>query len=118
MSGFGIFRTLWARLRGLEIVCVEGDSMEPSLSSGQYLLVRRFNQNRFPQAKRNLTVGDLVLVERQAQPGIEYVKRIHEIAGSPPEFFLLSDNPRGNDSRKWGLLREDEIIGYIVKKVS
>jgi phage repressor protein C with HTH and peptisase S24 domain len=84
---------------------LDGDSMEPTYRSGDWLLGR--------WAKYSLTgwnrikVGDVVVVERDEQPGIFYVKRVSETrasGGHMPTIYLLSDNPAGTDSRTWGWL--------------
>jgi hypothetical protein len=52
-----------------------------------------------------IKVGDVVVIERDEQPGIFYVKRISEISSTKGEastVYLLSDNPAGTDSRTWG----------------
>lgn len=109
---------------GLTRVKVSGDSMLPTLADGDQLWVR------WPRtqgvAARGVEVGDIVVIEREIQPGIFYIKRVSEIEKSAeshngPEgvttphterkFFVLSDNPAGNDSRSWGWLVEAEIVG-------
>ena len=55
---------------------LDGDSMEPTYRSGDWLMGR--------WAKYSLTgwnrikVGDVVVIERDEQPGIFYVKRVSE----------------------------------------
>ena len=54
-----------------------------------------------------IKVGDVVVVERDEQPGIFYVKRISQTrtsGGHMPTIYLLSDNEAGTDSRAWGWL--------------
>lgn len=84
---------------------LDGDSMEPTYRSGDWLMGR--------WAKYSLTgwnrikVGDVVVIERDEQPGIFYVKRVSETrasGGHMPTIYLLSDNPEGTDSRTWGWL--------------
>ena len=84
---------------------LDGDSMEPTYRSGDWLMGR--------WAKYSLTgwnrikVGDVVVIERDEQPGIFYVKRVSETrasGGHMPTIYLRSDNPDGTDSRTWGWL--------------
>lgn len=84
---------------------LDGDSMEPTYRSGDWLMGR--------WAKYSLTgwnrikVGDVVVIERDEQPGIFYVKRVSETrasGGHMPTIYLLSDNSEGTDSRTWGWL--------------
>jgi len=54
-----------------------------------------------------VSFGDVVVVERDEQPGIFYVKRISETRGigtTSAAIYLLSDNVAGTDSRQWGWL--------------
>ena len=84
---------------------VEGDSMEPTFSAGDWLMGRwaKYKLTGFNRIK----VGDVVVIERDEQPGIFYVKRISETrtsGGHMPTIYLLSDNEAGTDSRTWGWL--------------
>lgn len=84
---------------------VEGDSMEPTYSAGDWLMGRwaKYRLTGFNRIK----AGDVVVIERDEQPGIFYVKRISETrtsGGHLPTIFVLSDNAAGTDSRTWGWL--------------
>jgi signal peptidase I len=84
---------------------VEGDSMEPTYSAGDWLMGRwaKYRLTGFNRIK----AGDVVVIERDEQPGIFYVKRISETrtsGGHMPTIFVLSDNTAGTDSRTWGWL--------------
>jgi len=84
---------------------IEGDSMEPTYSAGDWLMGRWANYKLTGWNKVN--VGDVVVIERDEQPGIFYVKRITEVRGVETEsaaIYLLSDNDAGTDSRQWGWL--------------
>ena len=97
-----------AKLRSM---VVEGDSMSPTYSQGDWLL------GVWPPSLKKLRPGAVVVVERTDQPGILYVKRISEIAeraNGSIEIYLLSDNPRGNDSRQWGWLPISDVRARIL----
>jgi signal peptidase I len=84
---------------------VEGDSMEPTYSAGDWLM-GRWAKYKLTGLNR-IKVGDVVVIERDEQPGIFYVKRISETrnsGGHMPTIYLLSDNEAGTDSRTWGWL--------------
>jgi signal peptidase I len=84
---------------------VEGDSMEPTYSAGDWLMGRWANYKL--SGLNRIKVGDVVVVERDEQPGIFYVKRISQTSasvGEIPTIYLLSDNEAGTDSRSWGWL--------------
>jgi hypothetical protein len=77
--------------------------MEPTYSAGDWLMGRWANYKL--AGLNRIKVGDVVVIERDEQPGIFYVKRISEISSTKGEastVYLLSDNPAGTDSRTWG----------------
>jgi hypothetical protein len=47
-------------------------------------------------------VNSIVILERDEQPGVLYIKRITQIAAEG--IWVKSDNPEGTDSTKWGWL--------------
>ena len=84
---------------------VEGDSMEPTYGAGDWLM-GRWADYKLTGLNR-IKAGDVVVIERDEQPGIFYVKRVSETrssAGEVPALFVLSDNSAGTDSRSWGWL--------------
>ncbi|CAN1644344.1 sod_Ni_protease, nickel-type superoxide dismutase maturation protease [Candidatus Nanopelagicaceae bacterium] len=84
---------------------IEGDSMEPTFSAGDWLM-GRWAKYKLTGLNR-IKVGDVVVIERDEQPGIFYVKRISQTRSSGseiPSIYLLSDNEAGTDSRTWGWL--------------
>jgi signal peptidase I len=84
---------------------IEGNSMEPTYSAGDWLM-GRWAKYKVTGLNR-IKVGDVVVIERDEQPGIFYVKRISEIKShkdEAPTIYLLSDNPAGTDSSTWGWL--------------
>ena len=107
MSGFGIFGR----------VIVEGASMQPTYNPQDWLLVSYWflGRKRLP-----LQLGDVVVIEREQQPGILYIKRITQIDldGSGQEsYFVESDNKSGTDSRTWGYLSRAEVIGKVITRI-
>lgn len=115
-------------------VTVTGASMEPELSDGDRVLIRRV-----PLAR--LTVGDIVVartpgIPRDYQPGpkdrLVLIKRVAALPGEkaptvigrdervPPEHLvLLSDNGTEDtvDSRLLGYFSADLILGRVVKRL-
>jgi len=84
---------------------IEGDSMEPTYSAGDWLMGRWATYKLTGWNK--VGIGDVVVIERDEQPGIFYVKRITELRGAgteSAEIYLRSDNEAGTDSRQWGWL--------------
>ena len=84
---------------------VEGASMEPTYNAGDWLL-GRWARYTLSGAHR-IKVGSVVVIEREEQPGIFYVKRVTQTrtsGGHMPTIYVSSDNPAGTDSRQWGWL--------------
>jgi phage repressor protein C with HTH and peptisase S24 domain len=98
-------------------VIVDGTSMQPTYNPLDWLLV---HYGFFGRKLLFLRLGDVVVIERETQPGIFYVKRIAEISldkDGKKSYYVLSDNEAGTDSRKWGYLSEAEIIGNVVTRI-
>lgn len=122
---------------------VDGQSMEPNLHTGQFLIVSRLSY-KFDTPQR----GDIIVFNFPGNPLDDYVKRIIGLPGETVtiengsifingelldepyiseqmilpyqaewtvpagEYFVLGDNrPHSSDSRNWGFLNTDAIIG-------
>lgn len=129
---------LTARIR------VEGNSMEPSLHDGEFVVVNRLTY-RFEDPQR----GDIVVFHFPLDPGRRFIKRIvgepgdivqiqggdvyvngNQLAepyiAAPPRYsgewevgrsqvFVLGDNRNNSsDSQNWGMLPLDQIIGRAI----
>ena len=111
----------WAKLLtfALDIVVIEGDSMAPTFTRGDWLLVRYLRPSTAPRVK----VGEVVLVERTDQPGPLLIKRLKDIRGDSPNrhyptYWVEGDNKElSQDSRTWGALSGDEIVGKVLFRV-
>jgi len=123
---------------------VDGQSMEPNLHTGQFLIVSRLAY-KFGTPQR----GDIIVFDFPGNPSDDYVKRIIGLPGdkvtienghvfvngtmleepylpsdmltTPAEglwevpgdsYFVMGDNrAHSSDSRSWGMLQYDKIIG-------
>jgi len=117
--------------RGYVVVTVCGDSMAPALRDGDRLLVRR-TRRRGPRR------GEIAVF---AQPlgrtvdGLEWlVKRITAVPGDPTPAEVLpvvgtalvpaghlvvrGDNPHSQDSRHFGWVRFDTLLGVVVRPLT
>mgnify|MGYP002147707349 FL=1 len=86
--------------------------MEPAYSDGDWLLVHWRGK---PSGTLHAKPGNIVVIERELQPGIFYVKRIKEI--SDAGIYVLSDNPSGTDSRSWGPLQKEEVVARVIIRI-
>lgn len=113
----------------LLVAVVEGPSMEPSFLAGDLLLVLR-------RPRRRLEPGLVVLVAldghtvKGSREQLQ-LKRIAAVGGRPPtkrtdpapvvpvgSVYLLGDNPDwSRDSRHYGAVRTDVIVGVVIRKL-
>jgi signal peptidase I len=85
-------------------VAVAGDSMEPTLRSGEWWLARRTHR---------VAVGDVVVVRQPEQGDLLTVKRITRREGS--RWWVEGDNAaHSRDSRHYGLVDQEAIVGRLV----
>jgi len=107
-------------------VLVEGNSMTPTYSAGDWLMARWAEYSLASSASAKLlhrlhignyiAVGDAVVIERAEQPGVYFVKRIADVKaelGKELQVFVRSDNPEGTDSRTWGWLPIESIKARV-----
>lgn len=86
---------------------VDGDSMLPTLKSGDAVLVDK---------KAKVKVGDLVLAEHPYKSSVKLVKRVTDIA--PDGYVISGDNPaESTDSRAFGAVSIESILGRVVCKL-
>lgn len=86
-------------------IAVVGNSMEPALHSGDWLVFRR---------TRRLRPGCLAVVRHPNRPDLVLVKRA---VRSLPDgsWWVLGDNPtESDDSRAFGPVSPEEILGRVV----
>ena len=90
----------------LRVGITAGPSMEPTLHTGDIILVARWIEPK---------EGDIVAARA---PGIRQIvcKRVAGIQGD--EYYLLGDNSSNSyDSRDFGLVSRDDIIGVSVLEI-
>ncbi|MCA0361476.1 MAG: signal peptidase I [Armatimonadetes bacterium] len=112
---------------------VKGDSMVPTFNSKDHVLVSKAYW-LVGEVKRN----DIVVVKSRDVPNEYYIKRVYATGGdtvdlyntpegwSPfegeveykvpaGEYYVLGDNrPVSEDSREWGPVKLDEILGKVI----
>ncbi len=103
----------------LLFVTVVGSSMEPTLNPGDRVLaVRR-------RVARPLRVGDIVVLKADDR---NLIKRLAATGGmevpaepgrtvTPGSLWLLGDGRESFDSRHFGAVADDEVIGLVVRRL-
>jgi phage repressor protein C with HTH and peptisase S24 domain len=84
----------------LGIYQVKGQSMSPTLSQNQRLIVNYWSKGK---------VGDLVVLKKEAKT---MVKRIESIDGT--HIYVKSDHPSGSGSHEFGALHASQILGKVL----
>lgn len=86
-----------------KILRVRGHSMEPQFKDGSYVLVRLSSAS-------SLSVGDVIVLE---SPNGQMLKRIAAI--NERGYQVTGDNPNDSyDSRDFGLIQRQDIIGNVI----
>ena len=94
--------------------------MAPTYRHGDWLLVRFTRRGR---TLRGIKVGHIVVIERELQPGVLFIKRIADIrSDSPnrhyPTYWVEGDNKAlSQDSRTWGAIAGEEILGRVLFRI-
>ena len=84
-------------------VRIIGPSMEPTLVSGEWWMVRRI---------RRPAPGDVVLLVHPQRPDLRLVKRIVRADGDG--WWVEGDNPEASDdSRTFGAVPEANVLGRL-----
>jgi nickel-type superoxide dismutase maturation protease len=87
------------------LVKVEGDSMLPTLRSGDIVLV---------DPKAVATAGDIVVANHPFKKSVKLIKRVESVETNG-RMVLTGDNPEGStDSRTYGSIAKGEIGGKVV----
>ena len=88
---------------------VEGDSMHPTLKSGDVVLID-------PHAF--IVVGDIVVAQHPYKQSVKMIKRVESIDPGG-RYALKGDNPNGStDSRTLGTIAKADIAGKVICRVS
>ena len=105
LSLWKLLQWLLGRLRRCRI---EGDSMIPTLKSGDEVLVK---PHRYVHTYKQ---GDCVCFYRPDQPELICVKRIQQVFGQS-SFEVIGDNQAcSTDSRHFGRLPVNCLIGQVI----
>lgn len=87
---------------------ISGNSMLPLLKPGTEILI---NPNAYQKSIPK--IGDIIVTIHPAHPNLSIVKRITAI-NQDGSYFLTGDNPtESTDSRHWGTIKLEDIIGKV-----
>ncbi len=79
---------------------VVGDSMYPTLVSGQLVLAKR---------RQSIQPDDVVIFRHN---NMEKIKRVREVEND--RLYVVGDNPNfSTDSRHYGMIDQDDVLGTV-----
>ncbi|MSY01609.1 MAG: S26 family signal peptidase [Actinobacteria bacterium] len=93
-------------------VKVSGNSMLPAYRDGDSLVVSWIGGAGALSAVGKSIIGKAVVIEREERPGIFLVKRVKNFQDG--NYWVEGDGPGSTDSRTWGWVKPDEIIGVVL----
>ncbi|MBU5537194.1 MAG: nickel-type superoxide dismutase maturation protease [Candidatus Aenigmarchaeota archaeon] len=83
--------------------------MEPNFKAGDYILV-----NKLAYIFKNPSKGDVVVLRHPKEKGKFLIKRISLVTNSD-EYYVVGDNKNfSQDSRHFGPVKKDLIIGKVL----
>ncbi|CAB4625696.1 unannotated protein [freshwater metagenome] len=85
--------------------------MAPTYKDGAWLLVRWFTN--LPE--RNFStgmIGKIYVIEKRERPGIFLVKRLKKV--NDQMLWVEGDSQSSTDSRQWGWIYSDELVGQVI----
>jgi type IV secretory pathway protease TraF len=85
--------------------------MEPTYFGGDWLLVRWFDSPP-TNCQGDKLLSKIVVIEREERPGIFLVKRLQKSHNGI--YWVEGDDPESSDSRSWGWIPANEIIGVVL----
>ena len=91
--------------------------MAPTLNSGDWLLFKRIDLRATSSENLEKLIGEVVLLRRRSEVGsdILQVKRIIQLTAGNSRIWVEGDNKdESTDSRSWGALERDEVIGRLL----
>ena len=88
--------------------------MSPTYKDGDWLLVSWFPAG-LTSALGDRILGKVVVVEREERPGIFLIKRLQKSHGGI--YWVQGDNDESTDSRIWGWIPGNEIVGVVRMRI-
>jgi len=94
----------------LRLIKVRGDSLEPDVHSGEFVLVATL-----PAASRRLRPGDVVVLRHPAYGLL--IKRVARLDAQVGAVYVLGTHPHSVDSRNFGPVPLETIEGKVIWRI-
>ena len=86
--------------------------MLPAYRDGDWLLVMWLRTQPSEEVFAQSLLGKIVVIEREERPGIFLIKRVQKFHSGM--FWVEGDSAESTDSRTWGWINANEIIGTVL----
>ena len=92
-------------------IAVSGNSMTPTYNDGDWLIFKAIRKEGVSSLQD--LVRKVVVIERESYPGIHFIKRV--VSADSTGVWVEGDNVEASrDSRQWGALPPEAIIGRVL----
>jgi len=91
----------------IQILRVTGESLSPFFLEGDFVVV-----SKIPFVLRKVKSGDIVVFRHPVYGTM--VKKIERISPDGEEIFVLGTHPESTDSRQFGPLQRNQLIGKVI----
>jgi nickel-type superoxide dismutase maturation protease len=91
----------------IQILRVTGESLSPFFQEGDFVVICKI-----PFVLRKVKAGDIV-VFRHPEYGT-LIKKVERISPSGEEIFVIGNHPESTDSRQFGTLHRNQLIGKVL----
>lgn len=90
--------------------CIAENSMRPTLTPGEDVLVTPVSQST------TLSPGDIIVFFHPLKPTLRMVKRVSETFYDGSCYVLSDNEQEGSDSRVFGVVGREFIIGLVTSR--
>jgi nickel-type superoxide dismutase maturation protease len=84
---------------------VEGDSMSPTLSDGDAVLIKT--------TRKEIAIGDIILARHPFKQNAKLIKRIRDLDFRNGAFLIGDNEDESTDSRSFGRIPYRDILGTV-----
>ena len=91
----------------IQILRVTGESLSPFFLEGDFVVV-----SKIPFVLRKVKSGDIVVFRHPVYGTM--IKKVERISPDGEEIFVLGTHPESTDSRQFGSLHRNQLIGKVI----